>query len=159
VKSAGCFVLKFLRVFAEDRKSRVCKREVMEMAELELNIEEFDAHQERRRVAKEGMVERRQHPRYAVDAWAEVMVQDGRMLFRGRVLDISAGGCFVETEARLRLAPGTAVEIVFRVDDAVFRCEAKSRMVRTKGAGFLFSNMDAKSRMDLEELIQRLSGE
>jgi c-di-GMP-binding flagellar brake protein YcgR len=129
----------------------------MGMAELELNVEEFDAHQERRRVAKEGMVERRQHPRYAVDAWAEVMVQDGRMLFRGRVLDISAGGCFVETEARLRLAPGTAVEIVFRVDGAVFRCEATSRMVRTKGAGFLFSDMDAKSRMELEGLITGLN--
>jgi hypothetical protein len=49
------------------------------------------------------------------------------------------------------------VEIVFRVDDAVFRCEAKSRMVRTKGAGFLFSNMDAKSQMDLEGLIAGLN--
>ena len=129
------------------------------MAELELSAEEFDEQQERRMVAAEGVVERRKHTRYAVDAWAEVMVADGRMLFRGRVLDVSAGGCFVETEARLRLAPGTAVEIVFRVDDAVFRCEATSRMVRTKGAGFLFSNMDAKSQMDLEGLIQRLSGE
>ena len=127
------------------------------MAELELNVEESDAHQERRRTALEGVVERRKHPRYAVDAWAEVMVQDGRMLFRGRVLDISAGGCYIETEARLRLAPGTAVEIVFRVDDAVFRCDATSRMVRTRGAGFLFSVMDAKSQMELEGLIAGLN--
>ncbi len=81
------------------------------MAELELNglglkIEGLDARQERRRTALEGLVERRKHPRYAVDAWAEVMVQDGRMLFRGRVLDISAGGCYIETEARLQLARG-----------------------------------------------------
>lgn len=124
--------------------------------ELELKIEELDAQRERRRTALEGMVERRSHPRYAVDAWAEVMVQDGRMLFRGRVLDISAGGCYIETEARLRLAPGTPVEIVFRVDDAVFRCEAAIRMVRTKGAGFLFSNLDASLRMELEQLIREL---
>ncbi|MGD0443202.1 MAG: PilZ domain-containing protein [Edaphobacter sp.] len=138
------------------------------MAELELNghalneqelkIEELEAHQERRRTALEGLVERRKHPRYAVDAWAEVMVRDGRILFRGRVLDISEGGCYIETEARLRLAPGTQVEMVFRLDGAVFRCEAMSRMVRTRGAGFLFSNLDAGLRAELEQLIRELSG-
>jgi c-di-GMP-binding flagellar brake protein YcgR len=127
------------------------------MAELELSAEEFDEQQERRMLAQEGVVERRQHTRYAVDAWAEVMVKDGRMLFRGRVLDISAGGCYIETEARLRLAPGTPVEIVFRLNDEVFRCDATSRMIRTKGAGFLFSNLDTKVEMELKRLIRELS--
>ena len=127
------------------------------MAELELSVEEFDEqHQERRKVAPEGIIERRRYTRYAVDAWAEVMVQDGRMLFRGRVLDLSAGGCYIETEARLRLASGTPVEIVFRLNDSVFRCEATSRMVRTKGAGFLFEGMDGTTRMELEGLIREL---
>ena len=130
--------------------------EVTEMAELEPRVDEFEAHGERRRVAKEGTVERRKHTRYAVDAWAEVMVKDGTMLFRGRVLDVSAGGCYVETEARLRLAPGTPVEMVFRVNDRVFQCDATIRMMRTKGAGFLFSNLDAKARMELDGLIREL---
>jgi hypothetical protein len=128
------------------------------MAELEPGVDEFDGEQERRRVALEGMVERRQHTRYAVDAWAEVMVKDGTMLFRGRVLDLSVGGCYIETEARLRLAPGTPVEMVFRVSDKVFRCDATSRMIRTKGAGFLFSHLNAKLQMELEELIRELIG-
>jgi hypothetical protein len=128
------------------------------MAELELSLEEFGEHRERRRVAKEGTVERRKHTRYAVDAWAEVIVKDGTMLFRGRVLDVSTGGCYVETEARLRLAPGTPVEMVFRVSDRVFQCDATIRMMRTKGAGFLFSNLDAKVRMELEGLIRELGG-
>lgn len=123
----------------------------------EQSVEEFDDQQERRMVGQEGVVERRQHTRYAVDAWAEVMVKDGRMLFRGRVLDLSVGGCYVETEARLRLAPGTLVEMVFRLNDEVFRCDATSRMIRTKGAGFLFSNLDAKVQMELERLIRELS--
>jgi hypothetical protein len=133
-------------------------REVTEMAELEQGVDEFDGEQERRMVALEGIVERRQHTRYAVDAWAEVMVKDGTMLFRGRVLDLSVGGCYIETEARLRLAPGTPVEMVFRVSDRVFRCDATSRMIRTKGAGFLFSHLDARLQMELEELIRELSG-
>jgi hypothetical protein len=128
------------------------------MAEIELSVEEFDEQQqERRMVAQGGVVERRKHTRYAVDAWAEVMVKDGRMLFRGQVLDISVGGCYIETEARLRLAPGTPVEMVFRLNDEVFRCDATSRMIRTKGAGFLFSDLDASVRMDLEKLIRELS--
>jgi hypothetical protein len=133
------------------------------MDESKLNIEEFDGyfdqrHEERRRVAQEGMVERRQHTRYAVDAWAEVLVKDGTMLFRGRVLDVSVGGCYIETEAKLKLAPGTPVEMVFRVNDRAFRCDACSRMIRTKGAGFLFSNLNARSEMELEGLIRELSG-
>ena len=133
------------------------------MGERKLSVEEFDGrfdehHRERRMVAQEGMVERREHTRYAVDAWAEVMVKDGTMLFRGRVLDVSVGGCYIETEAKLKLAPGTPVEMVFRLNDDVFRCDATSRMIRTKGAGFLFSNLDAKSRMELEGLIRELSG-
>jgi len=127
------------------------------MAERELRVDGFDGLQDRRRSAREGVLERRQHTRYVVDAWAEVMVLDGTMLFRGRVLDVSVAGCYVETEARLRLAPGTAVEMVFRVNDRVFRCDATSRMIRTKGAGFLFASLDAKVRMELEGLIQELS--
>jgi hypothetical protein len=109
-----------------------------------------------RRRSVAGIVDRRAHERYAVDAWAEVMVQDGSMLFRGRVLDVSVGGCYVETEARLRLAPGTPVEMVFRVRERVFRCEAISRMLRARGAGFLFDGMNAAMRADLEALIEEL---
>jgi len=127
------------------------------MAELELSTEEFDEQHERRMVAVEGVVERREHTRYAVDAWAEVMVKDGRLLFRGRVLDVSLGGCYVETEAKLRLPPGTPVEMIFRLNDEVFRCDATTRMIRTKGAGFLFSNLNAKMQMELERLIRELS--
>ena len=97
---------------------------------------QFQGKEERRAVALEGVVERREHTRYAVDARAEVMVKDGTMLFRGRVLDVSQGGCYIETEARLRLAPGTPVEIIFRAHERVLRCEGTSRMVRTRGAGF-----------------------
>ncbi|WP_158942266.1 PilZ domain-containing protein [Granulicella sp. S190] len=122
-------------------------------------MDEFEDHEDRRSAALEGVVERREHRRYAVDAWAEVMVKDGTMLFRGRVLDVSQGGCYIETEARLRLAPGTPVEILFRAHETVLRCEGTSRMVRARGAGFLFEAMSAKVRAGLTELIAELGGE
>ena len=128
------------------------------MGECKLSEEEYNGPDRRRMAAQEGMVERREHTRYAVDAWAEVIVKDGTMLFRGRVLDVSVGGCYIETEAKLKLAPGTPVEMVFRLNDDVFRCDAMSRMVRTRGAGFLFANRDAKRQRELERLIQELDG-
>ncbi len=121
-------------------------------------MSEFDGP-DRRIAVQEGIVERRQHPRYATDAWAEVLVKDGRMLFRGRVLDVSMGGCYVETEARLRLPPGTMVEMVFRLKDEMFHCDAMCRMLRPRGAGFLFMNRDARMERELASLIRELSGE
>jgi hypothetical protein len=126
----------------------------------ELAMEEFDGQRERRGVPEEELtevVERRQHPRVAVDGWAEVVVADGSLLFRGRVLDLSVAGCYIETEARLQLAPGTLVEMVFRVNEMVFRPLATSRAVRPgEGAGFLFLNLNAKMQSDLELLIAEL---
>jgi hypothetical protein len=149
-------------IYADDgiSRSRVAGwRDLWEASVDEFEGRELEGQEERRGVAVEGIVDRRQHTRYAVDAWAEVMVKDGTMLFRGRVLDVSAGGCYIETEARLRLAPGTPVEIVFRAHDRVFRCEGTSRMVRTRGAGFLFEAMAPKVRAGLEGLIAELSRE
>jgi PilZ domain len=124
-------------------------------------VAEFDGQNERRGVLEEEptpLLERRQHPRYTVDGVAEVLVADGTMLFRGRVLDISVAGCYIETQARLRLAPGTRVEMVFRVNGMVFRPMATSRMVkRGEGAGFLFLNLHPRMQTELEELIAQLS--
>jgi c-di-GMP-binding flagellar brake protein YcgR len=145
--------MRFLRTVAE-----IPERELSGANMAELNMDEVEDHQERRRTTQEGVIERRQHTRYAVDAWAEVMVKDGTMLFRGRVLDVSMGGCYIETEAKLKLAPGTPVEMVFRVNEDVFRCEAMTRMVRTRGAGFLFVNQDARMQRELGRLIEELRG-
>lgn len=105
------------------------------------------------------IAEKRQHPRHAIDAWAEVMVKDATILFRGRVLDISVGGCFVGTQARLRLKPGTPVEMVFRIASRTLRCEASCRVVRPTGAGFLFEEMDAQTRQTINSLIEELEAE
>jgi hypothetical protein len=123
---------------------------------------EFEERNERRGVLEEepatNYLERRQHPRYAVNGIAEVLVADGTMLFRGEVLDISVAGCYVETHARLRLEPGTRVEMVFRVNGMVFRPMATSRMVRPgEGAGFLFLNLHPRMQTELEALIAELS--
>jgi hypothetical protein len=105
-------------------------------------------------------LDRRQHKRYATDAMTEVVVEDGTMLFRGRVLDISVAGCYVETQARLRLETGTKVKMVFNVNGVTFRPAATARMMRPgSGAGFRFSNVNARMQLELEALIRALAAE
>lgn len=125
------------------------------MSEIEEGVA-YDGAERRNSSALEGMIDRRQHRRYAVNAWAEVMLKDATILFRGRVLDISVAGCFVATEARLKLAPGTSVEILIQLGNRMLRCDATSRMMRVNGAGFLFERIDAKTRMMLEALVAEL---
>jgi PilZ domain len=141
---------------ADDMNQMFAARRSGQMGEVEEEVERRGLVQEE----PAEFVERRQHKRYAVDGMAEVLVADGTMLFRGRVLDISVAGCFIETEARLRLQRETPVEMVFRVNGVVFRVLATSRMVCPgKGAGFLFSNLNARMQAGLEALIAVLSGQ
>lgn len=113
---------------------------------------------DKRSIAAAPVPDRRQHPRYAMDAWAEVLVLDGSLLFRGRVLDISLAGCFIQTEARLHMRQRTPVEMVFRINNSLLRIRATSRMVRPGiGAGFLFAEMSDRTRLELDALIAGLS--
>lgn len=117
------------------------------------DVGDWDGRERRGVAVPAEVVERREHRRYVVEGMAEVVLADGTMLFRGIVLDISVAGCYVETRARLRMAPGTLVEMVFWVRGLVFRPLARSRRVRPgEGAGFLFLDR----RVELEALITEL---
>ena len=103
--------------------------------------------------------ERRRHARYAVEGDAEVLVADGSQIFRGKILDISLSGCFIETQARLRMPVGTPVEMVFRANGVMLRTAAVVRAVRMgDGAGFLFEGLSARMQAELETLIEALEG-
>jgi hypothetical protein len=102
-------------------------------------------------------IDRRQHPRYVVDGDAEVLLADGSQIFRGRILDISLSGCFIATQARLRAAVGTPVDMVFRANGVMLRTAATVRAVRPgKGAGFLFDGLSERMRVELQSLIEAL---
>ena len=107
--------------------------------------------------AKGHPAERRRHARYAVEGDAEVLLAGGSQIFRGRILDISLSGCFIETRARLRMAVGTPVEMVFRANGVMLRAAATVRAIRTGvGAGFLFEGLTAHMRDELQMLIEAL---
>lgn len=134
-----------------------------EFSENQFGFEHFEPHQELGAkavapAAKANPAERRRHERYAVEGDAEVLLADGSQIFRGRILDISLCGCFIETQARLRMPVGTPVEMVFRANDVTLRAAATVRVIRRgAGAGFLFDDMSPRMQDELEMLIETLN--
>lgn len=104
--------------------------------------------------------ERRANERFDCDGSAEVAVIDGGTLFRGKILDISRTGCYIETRAWLGLGLQrfTEVELRFTVEGLRFSVLARLMQVRRgKGVGFEFSVANAQLEDVLSNLIQKLN--
>jgi hypothetical protein len=103
----------------------------------------------------------RQHQRYPVDGHAEVTVTaagQSSLLLRGRILDISPSGCFIQTLARTVIAPGTRVEILFAVARQNFRVDAESRFAKSAvGIGFRFLPMQEHTQARLQAALERVA--
>jgi PilZ domain len=96
--------------------------------------------------------DQRRGVRYAVHGDAEVFVTGGMSMFRGRIINISSSGCYVQTVAWVRLTPGALVELVFVVKGQVVRARAEARFSESKiGLGLRFVSMD-------EQMQRRLYG-
>ena len=75
--------------------------------------------------------EKREHPRYGCEGYAEVFLPQGGLLFRGRILNLSLTGCYVET-ALLNLERGTQVEVYFVTQPAAVSGIGKHRGAATE---------------------------
>jgi hypothetical protein len=92
--------------------------------------------------------------------FAEVVAADQGTLFRGKILDISQTGCYIETRARLKLERLTDVEMLFRVNNRHFRTTARVMDIRPgRGLGVEFRPVDSQARELLQELLQKLSAD
>lgn len=103
--------------------------------------------------------ERRRHPRYFCEGHAEVFVPHGALLFRGRILNLSVSGCFIET-LTLSLERGTHVEVYFVAHRLQFRVSGYIAVLHPKhGAGISFQEMGARRARMIAELVQELQEE
>lgn len=99
---------------------------------------------------------RRRHPRYLCEGTAEVMLPNGGLLLRGRILDLSLSGCFIETPA-LNLERGTHVEVCFVARRLKFRVAGRIAVLhRRRGAGIAFLNLSERNAVCITELVQEL---
>jgi PilZ domain len=101
--------------------------------------------------------DKRRHPRYECDGYAEVFMPHGGLLFRGRILNLSLSGCYVET-AMANLERGTLVEVYFVTNQLQFRVRGNIAEVRQKrGVGISFLDLSRRRAMQIAALIRELS--
>lgn len=99
--------------------------------------------------------DRRYSARYECEGTAEISVPSQGRLIRGRIVNLSFGGCYIETNAALDV--GTKIEIVFRVTGLAFRAAGEIKSVYgSAGIGVQFTGMSSGGRERLKELIGEL---
>ncbi len=103
---------------------------------------------------------RRKHNRLSCDGFAEVMIPDSSLMFRGRIRDLSPTGCYIETRAALpKLVVGAAAELFFTVNGRSVKALAEAKAIRPgAGVGFEIHILTAQTGApnDLLALIDRL---
>jgi len=101
--------------------------------------------------------EKRAHPRYGCEGHAEVFLPQGGLLFRGRILNLSLTGCYIETPL-LDLERGTQVEVYFVTNQLQFRVLGNIAALRRKrGAGIVFVNLSPRRALQIATLVSELA--
>jgi hypothetical protein len=101
--------------------------------------------------------DRRRHSRFIVAGVAEVVLQNGSSLFRGRILNISEVGCYIQSLAYTQLQPATPVDILFVVGGKIVSLKAQSRNSTPRvGVGFHFTEVDRKTSAILQTILSGL---
>jgi hypothetical protein len=116
-------------------------------------IEAIDAASE-----GEASNEQRKTPRFPCGGTGEVIILGGALRFTGELLDLSATGCRLATDAMFRLERGTRVEVAMLVNGAHFRVAGGIQSNhKTRGVGLEFTNVSARCARLIQELIAELA--
>jgi PilZ domain len=108
-------------------------------------------------IAERRPEEKRVHPRYGCEGHAEVFLPHAGLLFRGRILNLSMSGCYIET-ALLNLERGTQVEVYFVTNQLQFRVMGTIMALRRKrGAGIAFLNVTPRRALQIASLVDELA--
>lgn len=110
---------------------------------------------EQRRRAEKRKDERRRHPRYAVRGEAEIYSPGSQFPARGRLTDLSLGGCFVELLAALTM--DTKVTVVLLISSQRIRVQGVVKSVLTNfGLGIQFLHFEPEDLHRMETVLATL---
>jgi hypothetical protein len=77
--------------------------------------------------------------------------------FPATIINLSIGGCLMESERPLTLAENEVVELIFCVNQMPFRVRGRVRAIRSERVvGFQFPQVSDRVRRQLEDLIGEL---
>jgi hypothetical protein len=115
------------------------------------------AAQSLRNEAERREEDRRDEQRYPVSWPAEIFIPERTTMFRGRVVNVSPSGCYVQTVAWVRVPPATEVELVFTLDGRMNRVRAEARYAQSRtGVGLRFLALEPDLRSRLDDTIDQL---
>lgn len=105
-----------------------------------------------------GRQERRAHPRLAVDCVVIVSPVAGSGQISARMVDLSLGGCRVETDLRFVPSMLTRVEVLFQLRGMAFRLVGVILGSRQPGSfAICFLDMTMRRRQELSEVIAEIA--
>ncbi len=100
------------------------------------------------------MRDRRESPREKVDTSAVITLVKIASRLRGRILDLSLGGCRIRADERFPVGIYTRVEIEFRLEGLPFRLGGVVQAIHDRHTvGIRFLDMSSRKREQLEQLI------
>lgn len=77
-------------------------------------------------------------------------------MLRGKILDLSLSGCFIETSA-IKLERGTRVEVYFTARRLQFRVSGNIAVLHhRRGAGIFFQDLSSRSARQITDLVSEL---
>jgi c-di-GMP-binding flagellar brake protein YcgR len=98
--------------------------------------------------------ERRQQARLDVDTTATILLVNIGSNLRGRILDLSLGGCRIQTDEHFPVGIYTRVETEFRLEGLPFRLGGVIQAIHNRNmVGIRFLDMSQRKREQVLELI------
>ena len=103
--------------------------------------------------------DRRQYARYEVDTSAVIYLINVGSTLRGRIVDLSVGGCRIRTDAPFPVGIYTRVETEFYLEGLTFKLGGVIQSVHDRDrhlVGIRFLDMSDRKREQVEQLIEEI---
>jgi c-di-GMP-binding flagellar brake protein YcgR len=102
--------------------------------------------------------ERRKESREEVDTSAEILLVNVGSILRGRIHDLSLGGCRIRTEVYFPVGIYTRVEVEFRIEGLPFRLGGVIQDIHDrKTVGIRFLDLSVRKRQQILDLIGEIA--
>jgi hypothetical protein len=99
----------------------------------------------------------RRNARYELDTSASILLVNVGSTLRGRILDLSLGGCRIRTDERFPVGIYTRVETEFRLEGLPFRLGGVIQAIHDRNTvGIRFLDLSERKRQQVQDLIDEI---
>jgi diguanylate cyclase (GGDEF)-like protein len=153
-----------LRELAKQAGQEVCSEDILSLSvgcalypgdgqDAESLLAEADRRMYMEKQKQPSRKNRRLYPRMKCRVTIELQPKDGEIPVLGNLIDVSLGGCYVETSAIL--APGSKLRLVFSIDDGKLQAEgAVVRIDPGSGIAVRFNDMNREEREKMHRVME-----